>query len=72
MKYFRIFDCNLKTMNDKEIKQLTDLAKRLQVEKPSKEGILASFVAAGILTKEGKFTKPYASLNALKTEQVSA
>ena len=59
-------------MNDKEIKRLTDLAKKLKAEKPSKEKILESFVAAGILTKEGNFTKPYASLNALLSEQVHA
>ena len=59
-------------MNDKEIKQLIDLAKKLQAEKPSKEKVMASFVSAGILTKEGNFTKPYTELKTIVTEQISA
>jgi hypothetical protein len=49
-------------MSDKEIKKLTDLAKRIQKEKRTKEEALAILVSAGIMTKKGNHTKPYRDL----------
>jgi hypothetical protein len=51
-------------MSEKEIKQLTNLAKDLK-KKISKESALATFVSAGILTNEGNFTTPYNALNSV-------
>ena len=49
-------------MNEKEIKQLIDLAKSLK-NNISKEIALTSFVSAGILDDKGVYTKPYKELN---------
>jgi hypothetical protein len=51
-------------MSEKEIKQLTNLAKDLK-KKISKESALATFVSAGILTNEGEFTTPYSALKSV-------
>ena len=49
-------------MNDKDIKMIIQLAKRLKHEGRSKEKALKTFVAAGILNDKGDFTKPYRNL----------
>jgi len=51
-------------MSDKDIEVLTDLLKRKleEVKTMTKKEAIASFNRAGILTKKGKFTKPYAIL----------
>jgi len=54
-------------MNEKEIKQLIDLAKSLK-NNISKEIAMTSFVSAGILNDKGDFTKPYEELNKVVLE----
>lgn len=54
-------------MDTKQIKSLALLAKKQKKEKRSSEQILHTFVAAGILTATGNYTKHYASLNIEKT-----
>lgn len=49
-------------MNDKDIKNLMDLAKELSKEKHTKEEALAILVSAGIKTPKGNDTKPYKDL----------
>ena len=49
-------------MDDKDIKRLIDLAKRLLKQKQTKKQALASLVSAGILTEKGNYTKPYQHL----------
>ncbi len=51
-------------MSDKDFKALMDLAsKKLEEAKVmSKKEAIQSLNKAGILTKKGKFTKPYAEL----------
>jgi len=50
-------------MENKQVKLLEDLARRLASRKQDKSEIVAFFHSAGILTKDGKrFTKPYANL----------
>ena len=55
-------------MNDKEIKMIIQLAKRLKQEKISKEKAMKSFVLAGILNEKGDFTEPYRNLKSVITE----
>lgn len=57
-------------MNEKEIKQLIDLAKNLK-NNISKEKVLASFISAGILNKKGEYTEPYNKLNDIVLESKS-
>ncbi len=54
-------------MSNKEIKLLTELAKKLKAEKLTNEKVISSFVSAGILTKQGNFTKPYNKLKSVIT-----
>jgi hypothetical protein len=56
-------------MNDKEIKMIIQLAKRLKHEGRSKEKALKTFVSAGILNENGDFTKPYHNLKNVITER---
>ena len=56
-------------MNDKEIKIIIQLAKRLKNEGTSKEKALKRFVSAGILNDKGDFTKPYHNLKNVITER---
>ena len=51
-------------MNDEDIKRIMDLLvrKHEEVKKMTKKEAIASLHAAGILTKNGKFSKPYAIL----------
>ena len=49
-------------MYSEQTKLLLALVKEHKKEKRSKEEILKTFVEAGIMTKTGKFTKPYAEL----------
>lgn len=49
-------------MSDKDIKNLSDLAKRKLKEGVTKEEALRSFMEAGILDRNGHFTKPYSIL----------
>jgi hypothetical protein len=51
-------------MSDKEIKELTDLAKDRLKRKVSKEEALQTFMMAGILDKNGQFTEHYPHLAA--------
>jgi hypothetical protein len=51
-------------MSEKEIKQLTDLAKNRLKKQVSKEEALHTFVMAGILDNEGQFTENYPHLAA--------
>ncbi len=53
-------------MSEKVIQNLIELAKPKLGEKVSREQPLASFVAAGILDKNGEFTKPYEHLRPAK------
>ncbi len=55
-------------MNDKEIKMIIQLAKRLKSEGTSKEKALKRFISAGILNENGDFTKPYHNLKNVITE----
>ena len=57
-------------MNEKEIKRLIDLAKKLK-DNISKEKVLASLVSAGILDDKGDYTKPYDKLNKVVLETES-
>lgn len=54
-------------MSDKDIDKLMELAdaKLEEVKKMSKKEAILSLNRAGILTKTGKFTKPYAELEEL-------
>ncbi|MCO5949243.1 MULTISPECIES: hypothetical protein [Mucilaginibacter] len=51
-------------MSDKDFEKLMDIAKMQleEVKKMTKKEAIASLHDAGILTKKGKFTKPYAIL----------
>jgi hypothetical protein len=51
-------------MSEKEIKELTDLAKKRLKRKVSKEEALHTFVMAGILDNDGQFTEHYPYLAA--------
>ncbi len=53
-------------MSEKDIQNLIELAKQKLSEKVSREQVLASFVAAGILDEKGEFTKPYEHLRPAK------
>ena len=55
-------------MNDKEIKMIIELAKRLKEEKKSDSKIMESFISAGILNEKGDLTKPYYTLNSIVTQ----
>jgi hypothetical protein len=57
-------------MNEKEIKRLIDLAKKLK-DNISKEKVLTSLVSAGILDDKGDYTKPYDELNKVVLETES-
>jgi hypothetical protein len=52
-------------MNEKDIKKLSDLAKRKLKEKRTKVQARPSLVSAGIMTKVGNYTKPYKNLSRL-------
>jgi hypothetical protein len=52
-------------MSEKDIKKLTDLAKKKLNETRTKKEALDSLISAGILTKNGNYTKPYKSLTRL-------
>jgi len=54
-------------MNDKDFKVLMDLADEAveRSKKMTKKEAILSLNRAGILTKSGKFTKPYAELEQL-------
>jgi len=49
-------------MSEKDIKKLTDLAKKRIKEGVTKEEALKTFVMAGILNSKGEFTRPYKHL----------
>ncbi|MGQ3012579.1 MAG: hypothetical protein ACT6QS_02630 [Flavobacteriales bacterium] len=50
-------------MENKQVKLLEDLARRLAAQKRGKREAIESLHSAGILTKDGKrFTRPYANL----------
>ena len=49
-------------MDEKQIKLMMDLAKRLKEEKRNSTEVLGSFVSAGILTTNGNYTKNFAGL----------
>jgi hypothetical protein len=49
-------------MSDKDIKRLIDLAKGELKKETTKEEALESLVRAGILDKNGKYTKHYPNL----------
>jgi len=57
-------------MKDKDIKQLIKLAQRLNKD-ISKRSAMNSLVSAGILTKDGDFTKPYNGLKSIVVESNS-
>jgi hypothetical protein len=50
-------------MSDIDIQNLIQLAQDRLDRPPSVEQILATFVAAGILTQEGELTPPYQALS---------
>jgi len=54
-------------MSDKDFKALMELAARKleEAKTMSKKEAIQSLNSAGILTKKGKFTKPYAELEKL-------
>jgi len=54
-------------MNDKDFKALMELAARKleEAKAMSKKEAIQSLNSAGILTKKGRFTKPYAELEKL-------
>lgn len=50
-------------MENKQVKLLEDLLKKLESQTRTKSEAIASLHSAGILTKDGKrFTRPYANL----------
>ncbi|WP_165503690.1 hypothetical protein [Pedobacter hiemivivus] len=55
-------------MSDKDIKRLIDLAKDGLKKETTKEEALQSLVRAGILDKNGKYTKHYPNLARLAEE----
>lgn len=55
-------------MDSKQIKLLSLLAKKLKAEKRNKDEILKSFISAGILTKNGNYTKNYPGLRETERE----
>lgn len=52
-------------MDKEQASALLNLAKKLKKETTSKEAAIKSLSSAGILTKDGKLTKPYSKLNRL-------
>jgi len=50
-------------MGNRDIKRLSDLAKRKGKKKRTKEQAIAALVSAGIFTKDGEYTKPYQELS---------
>jgi hypothetical protein len=56
-------------MSDKEIKRLTDLAKKKLKEKVSNKEALETFIRAGILDAKGHFTKSYSALASVVEKQ---
>jgi hypothetical protein len=52
-------------MSERDIKKLIDLAKKKLNETRTKKEALDSLISAGILTKNGNYTKPYRSLSRL-------
>lgn len=50
-------------MSNKDISNLTELARQQLKKGVTKEEALRSFIRAGILDKKGKFTKPYENLS---------
>lgn len=59
-------------MTQEEINALTQLAKDGLKKVSSKEEALEIFVKAGILDKNGKFTKPYKNLGTFMDQQNSS
>jgi hypothetical protein len=53
-------------MESKQIKLLISLAKKLKEEKRDIKDILNTFVSAGILTKNGSYTKNYQGLKSME------
>ena len=51
-------------MSEKQLKQLTDLAKNRLKKKVSRKEALHTFVMAGILNNDGQFTENYPHLAA--------
>jgi len=58
-------------MSDQEIKQLTNLAASLK-KGISRDSALATLISAGILDKNGDFTKPYNNLKTVVVESRNA
>jgi hypothetical protein len=58
-------------MDNKQVKLLMDLAKKLKQETRSDKEVLRSFVAAGILKENGEYTKHYSALNTTKSPRKS-
>ena len=56
-------------MSDKDIKRHMDLAKKIQKKQFTKEEALHTFVMAGILNWDGKFTDNYPYLQAWDAKQ---
>jgi hypothetical protein len=52
-------------MSEKQLKQLTDLAKNRLKKKVSRKEALHTFVMAGILNNDGQFTENYPHLAAV-------
>jgi hypothetical protein len=50
-------------MSEKDIKKLIDLAKKQLKENQTPAQARASLVSAGIMTKSGKYTKPYQNIS---------
>lgn len=53
-------------MDNKQLKLMQQLAEKLKSKPKTREEILNSFVSAGILTKSGKYTKAYATLQKIE------
>jgi hypothetical protein len=52
-------------MKDKQLEMLKSIVKELKSEHRTKEDALRTFVNAGILNKNGNFTRQYADLGKL-------
>jgi hypothetical protein len=55
-------------MSDRELKKISELARQKIKSDISKTDALESFVYAGILKKNGEFTKPYKNLGSVITD----
>jgi hypothetical protein len=58
-------------MSEKEIKHLTDLAKKRLKNNVSKKEVLHTFVMAGILNNDGKFTENYPNLSVIDGSKIN-